>query len=349
MSSLNTNLNGKVAVVTGAASGIGKQIALTLSAAGAAIAIADLNQDGANAVAEEIRQAGGKAIGIAMDVTNEDAVNQGIDKVAAELGSIDILISNAGIQIVNPIENYSFSDWKKMQAIHVDGAFLTTKAALKHELTPIVCIGEGLDVREAGDHVAYNVAQLKGSLAGLSAAEIAQTVIAYEPVWAIGTGKSATSAQAQAVHAFLRARLAAKGAAVADVPVLYGGSVKPENAEELFREPDIDGGLIGGALGLKVGRSGRGRRCGLGLRRGGAAHRPAAGAGRPAPDGGWTDSDRSADRRQQRLWRQQRLHRRLLWWRQQRWRLRRGTRDKPPPLPPSAPSAPSAPSTGDPP
>ncbi|SMG28562.1 3-hydroxybutyrate dehydrogenase [Paraburkholderia susongensis] len=132
MSSLNTNLNGKVAVVTGAASGIGKQIALTLSAAGAAVAIADLNQDGANAVAEEIRKGGGKAIGVAMDVTNEDAVNQGIDKVAAELGSVDILISNAGIQIVNPIENYSFSDWKKMQAIHVDGAFLTTKAALKH-------------------------------------------------------------------------------------------------------------------------------------------------------------------------------------------------------------------------
>jgi 3-hydroxybutyrate dehydrogenase len=132
MSSLNTNLNGKVAVVTGAASGIGKQIALTLSAAGAAIAIADLNQDGANAVAEEIKQAGGKAIGIAMDVTNEEAVNQGIDKVAAEFGSVDILISNAGIQIVNPIENYAFSDWKKMQAIHVDGAFLTTKAALKH-------------------------------------------------------------------------------------------------------------------------------------------------------------------------------------------------------------------------
>jgi 3-hydroxybutyrate dehydrogenase len=132
MSSLNTNLNGKVAVVTGAASGIGKQIALTLSAAGAAIAIADLDQDGANAVAEEIKQAGGKAIGVAMDVTSEEAVNQGIEKVAAEFGSVDILISNAGIQIVNPIENYAFSDWKKMQAIHVDGAFLTTKAALKH-------------------------------------------------------------------------------------------------------------------------------------------------------------------------------------------------------------------------
>jgi 3-hydroxybutyrate dehydrogenase len=130
--SLNTKLDGKVAVVTGAASGIGKQIALTLADAGAAVAIADLNQGGADAVAEEIRGKGGRAIGVAMDVTSEEAVNEGIDRVAAELGSVDILISNAGIQIVNPIENYAFSDWKKMQAIHVVGAFLTTKAALKH-------------------------------------------------------------------------------------------------------------------------------------------------------------------------------------------------------------------------
>ncbi|MDR5804667.1 3-hydroxybutyrate dehydrogenase [Caballeronia sp. LZ001] len=130
--SQNGKLDGKTAVVTGAASGIGRAIAITLAQAGAAVAIADLNQSGADTVAAEIREKGGKAIGIAMDVTDENAVNQGIDRVAADFGSVDILVSNAGIQIVNPIENYAYSDWKKMMAIHVDGAFLTTKAALKH-------------------------------------------------------------------------------------------------------------------------------------------------------------------------------------------------------------------------
>jgi 3-hydroxybutyrate dehydrogenase len=132
MSTLNSNLSGKVAVVTGAASGIGKGIALTFAANGAAVGIADLNLAGAQAVVDEIEKAGGKALALAMDVTDEAAVTQGIDAVAERFGSVDILVSNAGIQIVNPIENYSFADWKKMQAIHVDGAFLTTKAALKH-------------------------------------------------------------------------------------------------------------------------------------------------------------------------------------------------------------------------
>ena len=127
-----TSIEGKVAIVTGAASGIGKEIAFELSRAGALIAIADINLDGAKAVAKEIEQAGGRAIGVAMDVTDEAAVNAGTEQVVAELGGVDILISNAGIQIVNPIENYSFADWKKMLAIHLDGAFLTTKAALPH-------------------------------------------------------------------------------------------------------------------------------------------------------------------------------------------------------------------------
>ena len=127
-----SSIQGQVAVVTGAASGIGKEIAHELARAGAAIAIADLNQAGAQAVADEIAAAGGRAIGVAMDVTDEAAVEAGIARVVAELGGVDILVSNAGIQIVNPIENYAFGDWKKMLAIHLDGAFLTTKAALPH-------------------------------------------------------------------------------------------------------------------------------------------------------------------------------------------------------------------------
>ena len=129
---MSSPIAGKVAVVTGAASGIGKEIAHTLARSGAKIAIADLNLQGAQTVADEIILAGGKAVGVAMDVTDEDAVNAGIAKVVEQLGPIDILVSNAGIQIINPIEEYAYSDWKKMLAIHLDGAFLTTKAVLPH-------------------------------------------------------------------------------------------------------------------------------------------------------------------------------------------------------------------------
>ncbi|OCH79605.1 triose-phosphate isomerase [Gordonia sp. JH63] len=124
-----------------------------------------------------------------------------------------------------------------------------TKAALKHELTPIVCIGEGLDVREAGDHVAYNVAQLKGSLAGLSAAEIAQTVIAYEPVWAIGTGRVASADDAQEVCKAIREALVeiADAETAASVRILYGGSVNAKNVGDIVGRPDVDGALVGGA------------------------------------------------------------------------------------------------------
>ena len=121
-----------VAVVTGAASGIGLQIAKTLAADGTRVAIADLNLDGARRAAQEITASGGQALGIAMDVTDEDAVNQGIAAVVEAWGAIDILVSNAGVQIVNPIEQFAFKDWKKLLAIHLDGAFLTTKAVLPH-------------------------------------------------------------------------------------------------------------------------------------------------------------------------------------------------------------------------
>ena len=125
-------LDGKVALITGAASGIGKSIAETYAAVGCAIAIADLNQAGADATAAEITAKGGKAIGIAMDVTNEAAVDAGTDLAVQKLGGLDIMISNAGIQIVKPIVDFPFADWKKMLAIHLDGAFLTTRAAMRH-------------------------------------------------------------------------------------------------------------------------------------------------------------------------------------------------------------------------
>ena len=121
----------KVALVTGAASGIGKRIAEVLADNGAHIAIADINQAAADAAAAEIRARGVKATTVLMDVTNEDQVEAGVAKTVKDLGSVDILISNAGIQIVNPIENFAFADWKKLLAIHLDGAFLTTRACLK--------------------------------------------------------------------------------------------------------------------------------------------------------------------------------------------------------------------------
>jgi 3-hydroxybutyrate dehydrogenase len=126
------SLEGKVAIITGAASGIGKAIAGLYAKQGARVAIADINQQAADQAAAEINAAGGKAIGIAMDVTNEDAVNTGTDKVVAQFGALDILVSNAGVQIVHPIDQFPFAEWKKMLAIHLDGGFLTTKAALKH-------------------------------------------------------------------------------------------------------------------------------------------------------------------------------------------------------------------------
>ena len=125
-------LTGKIAIVTGAASGIGKDIAKVFLAAGAKVAIADLNIDAANATALEFDPSGENAMGVAMDVTQEDQVDAGVEAVVARFGGIDILVSNAGIQIVAPLVDYKFADWKKMLAIHLDGAFLTTRACLKH-------------------------------------------------------------------------------------------------------------------------------------------------------------------------------------------------------------------------
>jgi 3-hydroxybutyrate dehydrogenase len=122
----------KTALVTGAAGGIGKEIARHFLNEGAKVAIADINLDAARAAAAELDPSGKKALALAMDVTDEAQVDAGVDEVARHFGGIDILVSNAGIQIVAPIDQFAFSDWKKMLAIHLDGAFLTTRACLRH-------------------------------------------------------------------------------------------------------------------------------------------------------------------------------------------------------------------------
>ncbi len=124
-------LNGKVALITGAAAGIGHGIAKRYLEAGGRVVIADLNLDAAGAAARDLADPK-LAIAVAMDVSNEDQVNTGVEKALASFGTVDILVSNAGIQIVHPIEDFPFSDWKKIMAIHLDGAFLTTKACVKH-------------------------------------------------------------------------------------------------------------------------------------------------------------------------------------------------------------------------
>jgi len=123
------------------------------------------------------------------------------------------------------------------------------KAALENDLTPILCVGEGLEIREAGEQVQHCYSQLDGALDGLKAEQVKQIVIAYEPVWAIGTGKTATPEDAQEVCGAIRVRLAEKfGAETADaVRIQYGGSVKAANIAAIMAKPDVDGALVGGA------------------------------------------------------------------------------------------------------
>lgn len=127
-----SRFDGKIAIITGAASGIGKQIALRFGGEGGIPVIADLNLDAAEATAREIKAKGSDAFAVAMDVANEDSVEKGIADVVARYRRIDVLVSNAGVQIVKPVVDFHFADWKKMLAIHLDGAFLTTRACLRH-------------------------------------------------------------------------------------------------------------------------------------------------------------------------------------------------------------------------
>jgi 3-hydroxybutyrate dehydrogenase len=124
-------LKNKVAVVTGAASGIGEEIARTFARAGAKLAILDLDAEGAARIAADLHREGRQAIAVVVDVTSEEQVDAGMATVVEAFGRIDVLVSNAGIQIVAPLEDFEFADWKRLLAIHLDGAFLCTRAALK--------------------------------------------------------------------------------------------------------------------------------------------------------------------------------------------------------------------------
>ena len=141
------SLKDKVAIVTGAASGIGKEIAIIFAREGAKVAIADLDQKAADASAREMDPTGKRVVGVAMDVANEQQVDDGTAKVVETFGSLDVLVSNAGIQIVAPIVDFEFAKWKRLMAIHLDGAFLTTRAALrqmyKQKSGSIIYMGSG--------------------------------------------------------------------------------------------------------------------------------------------------------------------------------------------------------------
>lgn len=125
---------------------------------------------------------------------------------------------------------------------------LKVQAALRNGLTPILCVGEGLETRKAGEQVVFTLAQLDAALAGVASSDVANLVIAYEPIWAIGTGEVATPSDAQEVCGAIRSRIReTHGSAADQVRVLYGGSMKAENVAALMKEVDIDGGLVGGA------------------------------------------------------------------------------------------------------
>jgi triosephosphate isomerase (TIM) len=123
------------------------------------------------------------------------------------------------------------------------------KAALRHEITPVLCVGETLEVRQAGEAIGHTVGQLDGGLDGLSGEQVAGLVVAYEPVWAIGTGEVATPEDAQEVCGAIRGRISAVHGdeAASSARILYGGSVKSDNMAAIMAQPDIDGGLVGGA------------------------------------------------------------------------------------------------------
>jgi triosephosphate isomerase len=213
----------------------------------------------ARAVHEGVRNLHGREVGIAPPFTALTTVAEALAGSTVTLGAQNmhweergaftgeispLMLRDAGCRFV--ILGHS----ERRQYFGEDDASVHRKvrAALAHELTPIVCVGETLSEREAGQTLDVVGRQVRGALLGLQADAIRHVVVAYEPVWAIGTGRVATPQQAQEVHCWIRNLLAETFGSVAEeVRILYGGSVKPENIDELMAEADIDGALVGGA------------------------------------------------------------------------------------------------------
>jgi 3-hydroxybutyrate dehydrogenase len=152
-------LKDKVAIITGSASGIGKEIALEYSKEGAKVVIADLSIAAAQATADEINAGGGQAMAVEMNVTDEAAVDAGVAKVVEKFGGVDVLISNAGIQIISAIVDFKYDDWKKLMAIHADGAFLTTRAAMR----AMIAQGKGGSIIYMGSVHSHEASKLKSA------------------------------------------------------------------------------------------------------------------------------------------------------------------------------------------
>ena len=152
-------LKDKVAIITGSASGIGKEIALEYAKEGAKVVIADLALAAAQATADEINKSGGKAMAVEMNVTDEAAVDAATAKVVEQFGGVDVLISNAGIQIISPIVDFKYDDWKKLMAIHADGAFLTTRAAMR----AMIKQGKGGSIIYMGSVHSHEASKLKSA------------------------------------------------------------------------------------------------------------------------------------------------------------------------------------------
>ncbi|MEM9304210.1 MAG: triose-phosphate isomerase [Pseudomonadota bacterium] len=157
----------------------------------------------------------------------------------------------SGAMVVDAGGTHTLCGHSERRADHLESSEMIGRkmvAALRHGLTPVLCVGETLEEREAGDTETVVLGQLEAAIGEIGIEGLGQSIVAYEPVWAIGTGRTATPDQAQAVHAAIRSKIAAADATIAGrIRILYGGSVKGSNAAELFGQPDIDGALVGGA------------------------------------------------------------------------------------------------------